>query len=48
VIRGTGGWADILSNGEVQNLLRNFSTRPFIANSAEEAVEIAFKVIRQR
>jgi len=48
VIRGTGGWADILSNSEVQNLLRNFSTRPFIANSAEEAVEIAFKVIRQR
>jgi len=48
VIKGTGGWADILSNSEVQNLLRNFSTRPFIANSAEEAVEIAFKVIRQR
>lgn len=46
MIRGTGGWADILSSCQDQNLLHSFSTRPFIAGSAEEAVNIAFKVMR--
>jgi len=45
VVRGTGGWADILSSDEIQNLMIGFSTRPLIANSAEEAVRITFEVV---
>lgn len=45
IIRGTGGWVDILSSSQLQNFLKSFSTHPVIANSAEEAVEVAFKLI---
>ena len=46
VVKGTGGWADILSRDDIQVLLNDFSTRPFIAGSAEEAVDMAFKMIQ--
>jgi len=45
IIRGTGGWVDILSSSQLQSFLKSFSTRPVIADSAEEAVEEAFKLI---
>ena len=46
VVQGTGGWMDMLSHREVQNLLKDFARRPFIATSAEEAVQLAFQLIR--
>lgn len=45
IVKGTGGWADILSKDEIQSLLKIFPTQPVIVKSAEEAVEIAFKLI---
>jgi len=41
ILKGSGGWADILSNKE---LLKEFERKPYIAQSAKEAVELAFKV----
>lgn len=41
ILKNSGGWADILSNKE---LLKRFERKPYIAQSAKEAVEIAFKV----
>lgn len=39
LIRGSGGWMDILSE---ESLLKNLGLRPHIANSAKEAVDLAF------
>ena len=44
VIKGTGGWSDILSSLLISEALKNFPISPLIANSAEEAVEMAFQV----
>ena len=48
IVKGTGGWSDILSSNSLQDFLRSFPTRPFIADSAKQAVDIAFKVIEQK
>jgi len=42
LLKGSGGWADILSDEE---LLKNFKRRPYIARSSKEAVELAFSKI---
>ncbi|HIH96397.1 MAG TPA: TIGR00725 family protein [Thermoplasmata archaeon] len=39
VLKGSGGWADILSKKE---LLKGLKRKPLIAQSAKEAVELAF------
>ena len=41
IIKGSGGWADILAE---EGLLERFETRPRVASSAREAVELAIKV----
>ncbi|RLE06984.1 TIGR00725 family protein [Candidatus Aerophobetes bacterium] len=42
ILKGSGGWADILSNEE---LLKSFKRKPYVASSAKEAVGIAFSKI---
>lgn len=46
IIEGSGGWMNILSRSEIQTLLESFSTFPFVAHSPEEAVEIAFSIMK--
>jgi len=41
ILKGSGGWADILSNRE---LLKGFERKSYIAQSAKEAVELTFKL----
>ena len=41
LIKGSGGWMDILSE---EALLKNLDVRPHIADSAKEAVDLAFKL----
>jgi hypothetical protein len=41
VLKGSGGWAEILSKKE---LLKEFKQKPYIAQSAKEAVELAFNL----
>lgn len=47
VIRGTGGWADILAKKDILTYLKGFCTLPIVVNSAKEAVDIAFEVIER-
>jgi hypothetical protein len=42
VIKGTGGCADMLSDPKI---VGRFKTKPYVANSAKDAVEMAFKFI---
>jgi len=42
VLKGSGGWADILSRPE---LTEGYKTRPYVAESAKEAVQIAFSLL---
>jgi uncharacterized protein (TIGR00725 family) len=44
IIKGTGGWADILAE---EGLLERFEVRPRVASSAREAVELAIKMIQR-
>lgn len=41
VLKGSGGWTDVLSN---EKLLNGFKRKPYIAQSAKEAVELAFSL----
>ena len=41
VIRGTGGWVDLVSDPEI---VKRFQIAPYVANSAKEAVEMAIEV----
>ncbi len=41
LIKGSGGWMDILSE---ETLLKKLDLRPHIADSAKEAVDLAFKL----
>lgn len=43
VLKGSGGWSDILSKRE---LLGYFENKPYVAESPEEAVELAFNLIQ--
>ena len=42
VIKGTGGCADMLSDPEI---VGRFKTKPYVANSAKDAVKMAFRFI---
>jgi hypothetical protein len=44
VIRGSGGWADLLAE---EDLLKKFEVRPYVASSAKEAVELAIRLSEQ-
>lgn len=40
LLKGTGGWVDILSDEEIS---RKFKRKAYVVCSAKEAVELAFK-----
>ena len=42
VIKGTGGWMDLLSDPEI---VQGFERKPTVASSAKEAVELAIEMI---
>ena len=46
IVKGTGGWVDILSRDDVYDNLNIFPSRPFIVSSAKEAVDTIFKLIK--
>ncbi|MDY6966725.1 MAG: TIGR00725 family protein [Halobacteriota archaeon] len=41
VIKGTGGWVDLVSDPEI---VKGFARKPLVANSAKEAVEMAIEM----
>ncbi len=47
IIKGSGGWMDILSCEKVKEKLKDLSTYPLVTSSPEEAINIAFRLIHE-
>lgn len=46
IIKGTGGWMDVLSGEKMRTFLNSLPATPLFASSPEEAVEMAFSAIK--
>ena len=46
LVRGSGGWADMLTGEHTAGLVSQLPQRPLLARSPEEAVELAFRAAR--
>lgn len=45
LVKGSGGWADMLTSEHAAGLVSRLPQAPLVAGSAEEAVELAFRAI---